>query len=74
MDSSGLADLQQVWTKDEPVAAVVFYRALVQADNVAPVRALIEALRRNRVNCLPLYCTSLKDPVAAGAIRASDFT
>ena len=68
-DNPGLADLRRVWAKDKPVAAVVFYRALVQADNIAPVRALIEALRRNGVNCLPLYCTSLKDPVSAGAIE-----
>ena len=69
LDNPGLADLRRVWAKDKPVAAVVFYRALVQADNIAPVRALIEALRRNGVNCLPLYCTSLKDPVSAGAIE-----
>ena len=69
MDNPGFTDLRHVWAKDKPVAAVVFYRALVQADNVAPVRALIEALRRNGANCLPLYCTSLKDPVAAGVIE-----
>ena len=70
MDTPGLTDLRCVWAKDKPVAAVVFYRALVQADNVAPVLALIEALRRNGVNCLPVYCTSLKDPVSAGVIES----
>ena len=69
-DHPGLDDLRRVWTKESPVAALIFYRALVQADNVAPVRALIEALRRNGVNCLPLYCTSLKDPVSAGVIES----
>ena len=69
-DHPGLADLQGVWTKDAPVAALVFYRALVQAGNVAPVRALIEALARHGVNCLPVYCTSLKDPVSAGVIES----
>ena len=42
----------------------------MQADNVAPVRALVEALGRNGVNCLPVYCTSLKDPVSAGIIES----
>ena len=70
LDHPGLADLRSVWTKDRPVAALVFYRALVQADNVAPVRALVEALGRNGVNCLPVYCTSLKDPVSAGVIES----
>ena len=70
LDNPGLNDLRSVWAKDRPVAALVFYRALVQADNVAPVLALIEALGRNGVNCLPLYCTSLKDPVSAGVIES----
>ena len=70
MDNPGLADLRNVWAKDKPVAALVFYRALVQADNVAPVRALVEALADNGVNCLPVYCTSLKDPVSAGVIES----
>ena len=70
VDNPGLADLRNVWAKDKPVAAMVFYRALVQADNVAPVRALVEALADNGVNCLPLYCTSLKDPVSAGVIES----
>ena len=70
LDTPGLSDLRKVWAKDKPVAAVVFYRALVQGDNIAPVLALIEALRRNGVNCMPLYCTSLKDPVSAGVIES----
>ena len=70
LDHPGLADLRRVWAKDRPVAALVFYRALVQADNVAPVRALAEALGRSGVNCLPVYCTSLKDPVSAGVIES----
>ena len=70
LDHPGLADLRSEWAKDRPVAALIFYRALVQADNVAPVRALVEALGRNGVNCLPVYCTSLKDPVSAGVIES----
>ena len=70
LENPGLADLRNVWAKDKPVAALVFYRALVQADNVAPVRALVEALADDGVNCLPLYCTSLKDPVSAGVIES----
>ena len=70
LENPGLADLRNVWAKDKPVAALVFYRALVQADNVAPVRALVEALDRNGVDCLSLYCTSLKDPVSAGVIES----
>ena len=70
LDHPGLNDLRRIWAQDDPVAALIFYRALVQADNVAPVLALIEALGRNGVNCLPMYCTSLKDPVSAGIIES----
>ena len=70
LDTPGLNDLRRGWANDRPVAALVVYRALVQAGNVAPVRALIEALGRNGVDCLPLYCTSLKDPVSAGVIES----
>ena len=70
LDNPGLNDLRTVWAKDRPVAALVFYRALVQTDNVAPVRALIEALGRRGVDCLPVYCTSLKDPVSAGVVES----
>ena len=70
LDNPGLSDLRRVWANDRPVAALVFYRALVQADNVAPVRALIEALGRSGINCLPVYCASLKDPVSAGVVES----
>ena len=70
LDNPGLSDLRKAWARDRPVAALVFYRALVQADNLAPVRALVEALGRNGANCLPVYCTSLKDPVSAGIIES----
>ena len=70
LDNPGLNDLRRVWAQDKPVAALVFYRALVQAGNIAPVLALIEALGRNGIDCLPVYCTSLKDPLSAGIIES----
>ena len=70
LDNPSLNDLRRLWAQDKPVAALVFYRALVQADNVAPILALIDSLGRNGVNCLPVYCTSLKDPVSAGVIES----
>ncbi|MDH3229676.1 MAG: cobaltochelatase subunit CobN [Alphaproteobacteria bacterium] len=52
-----------------PVAAVVFYRALVQAGNLKAVDALIAALDRHGVDALPIYAASLKDPVSDATIR-----
>jgi cobaltochelatase CobN len=51
-----------------PVAALVFYRALVQAGNLAPVDQLVEALAAAGLAPLPIYVTSLKDPVAAAML------
>jgi cobaltochelatase, CobN subunit len=66
-----LAALRRVWSEARPVAAILFYRALVQAGNLAVVDALIEALDRDGLNALPLFVASLKDPVAAATVAAA---
>jgi cobaltochelatase CobN len=63
-----LGDLRTRWQPSAPVAAVAFYRALVQAADLAPIDALIEALGARGLNALPIYVTSLKDPVSAGLV------
>ena len=64
-----LAEIERQWTAGRPVAALVFYRALLQAGNLAPVDASIRALMARGVNPLPLYCASLKEPVSAEIVR-----
>lgn len=66
----GLADLRAHWRPGAPVVAIIFYRALVQAANLAPVEALIAALSARGLNPLPIWAQSLKDAQAA-AIMAS---
>jgi cobaltochelatase CobN len=39
-----LAAVRAHWQEDRPVAAIVFYRALVQASNLAPLDSLVRAL------------------------------
>jgi len=65
-----LEDLRADWCAGAPVAAVVFYRALLQAGNLAPVDALAAALARAGVNALPIYVGSLKEPVSADTLAA----
>ena len=65
LDLPALEDLRARWSAGAPVAAVVFYRALLQASNLAPVDGLIATLREQGVNPLPLFCASLKEPVSA---------
>ena len=68
MPTPTLADLRRDWRPDAPVAAIVFYRALVQAANLAVVDGLIAALQSTGLNPLPVYASSLKDPVAAATV------
>jgi len=67
-----LEQLRQAWgernPENAPVAALVFYRALVQAANLAAVDALVEALQAQGLRPLPVALTSLKDPLPAALL------
>jgi len=68
---AGAPDLDALrahWRPDAPVAALVFYRALLQAATLEPVDALVAALQARGINPLPVYCTSLKEAMAADTI------
>jgi cobaltochelatase CobN len=67
-DNVSLDDIRARWRADAPVAAIVFYRALVQAANTAPVDALIEALSARGLNPLPLFALSLKEAQSAAIL------
>ena len=64
-----LDDLARRWRPERPVAAIVFYRALVQAGDTAPIDALIEALSDEGLAPLPLYGQSLKEPSVAAFVE-----
>ena len=67
-----LTAIRRHWQKEAPVAALVFYRALVQAADLAPIDALIAALAARGLNPLPLFVQSLRDGQAQ-AILAETF-
>ncbi len=64
----GFEDVARGWQRSRPVAGIVFYRALIQAGNVAVIDAMIAALDKAGLNALPIYVTSLKETVAADFI------
>ncbi|HTO84723.1 MAG TPA: cobaltochelatase subunit CobN [Methylomirabilota bacterium] len=68
-DRPTLAELQGAWRPNRPVAALVFYRALLQSGDLAVVDALIERLAAEGLNPLPVYAASLKEPIAAALLR-----
>ena len=65
LDMPDAAAVRAQWAGDNPVAAVVFYRALLQSGDLEPVDALIAALAARGLNPLPLYVQSLRDEVSA---------
>jgi cobaltochelatase CobN len=64
-----LEDWRQQWREGAPVAVIVFYRALVQAADTAVIDGLVQALQARGINPLPIFVTSLKDPLAIATIR-----
>ena len=63
-----IAALRASWTPGAPVAAVVFYRALVQGDDLAAIDAVIAGLVAEGINPLPVFVTSLKDREATAIL------
>ena len=68
-DALDLDVLQGFWKKNAPIAAITFYRALIQSGNIEPIDAIVAALQKRGLNPLPLYIQSLKDTVSAGVLR-----
>ena len=53
-----------------PVAAICFYRALVQSGETGPVEALCEAAIAEGLRPLPVFVASLKDAVSVGTLTS----
>ncbi len=64
-----LGEIRARWIEGQPLAALTVYRALVQAGDTATASALVAALEARGLNVLPIFVASLKDPIAAAAVR-----
>jgi cobaltochelatase CobN len=60
---------QADWQPDQPVAAIIFYRAHLQAGNTVVFDALCAALQQRGLNPLPIALTSLKDALCMATLR-----
>ncbi|MGI9373485.1 MAG: cobaltochelatase subunit CobN [Hyphomicrobiales bacterium] len=69
LERPALEDVQAHWRADAPCIAITFYRALIEGGYTAPVDAMIEALTKRGFNPLPIFVSSLKDPVSAATIK-----
>ncbi|MBE71586.1 MAG: cobaltochelatase subunit CobN [Thalassospira sp.] len=66
---ASLDEIRVNWIANQPVTPIVFYRSLVQAANLDVIDALVEELVANRLNPLPIFVASLKDPLAAALVE-----
>ncbi|HEX5659755.1 MAG TPA: cobaltochelatase subunit CobN [Polyangiales bacterium] len=57
------------WTAGAPVAALLFYRAHLQAGNLRAFDAMIEVMQRGGLNPLPISVASLKETVCRAAVE-----
>ena len=63
-----LEDVQAHWKDGQPISALLFYRAHLRSNNLLAVDALIEQLNARALNVLPIFTSSLKDPISASII------
>ena len=66
----GAEAVAEKFVPDAPVAAICFYRALVQSGGLQPIEAMVGALAKAGMNALPVFVSSLKDPVSVETLRA----
>ena len=63
-----LNEIVEQWRGEGAVVPIVFYRALVQSGNTAPIDAVVQALSARRLRPLPVFVHSLKDGETAALI------
>lgn len=63
-----LSELKKNWAPGMAVVPVVFYRALLLSADLAPVDEMIDALMHAGLNPMPVFVSSLKDPVSSATL------
>ncbi|TIN59368.1 MAG: cobaltochelatase subunit CobN, partial [Mesorhizobium sp.] len=53
------------------VVPILFYRSMLLAADVAPIDALLEALRQRGINPVPIFVSSLKDPASLAFVETA---
>ena len=69
MGVCSLAEMRTKWQPENPVVGICFYRALVQSGGFGPIEQLVRSLSDRGLNALPVFVSSLKDPVSVETLR-----
>ncbi|RVA32167.1 cobaltochelatase subunit CobN, partial [Mesorhizobium sp. M7A.F.Ca.US.001.01.1.1] len=54
-----------------PIIPILFYRSMLLAADVAPIDALVEALRQRGIDPVPIFVSSLKDPTSLAFVQTA---
>ncbi|BCG93909.1 cobaltochelatase subunit CobN [Mesorhizobium sp. 131-2-1] len=65
----GVVSLPFVGKEEEAVIPILFYRSMLLAADVAPIDALVEALRQRGMAPAPIFVSSLKDPASLAFVE-----
>jgi len=69
---SGVQTLEQYTpAPSQPIAPIIFYRALLDGGNMAPVHALIDGLKKRDIMAMPLVVASLKEQLCIEFVQAA---
>lgn len=66
--AQGIGEIRNRWREGQAVAPIVFYRALYLSGNLDVIDDLAFALADQGLNPLPIFISSLKDPVSHATI------
>ncbi len=69
LERPGMADVRARWLAGQPVALVVFYRALLIAGTLEAVDALVDALAAQGLNVAAVHVRALREPFAVDWLR-----
>ncbi|TGQ78361.1 cobaltochelatase subunit CobN [Mesorhizobium sp. M8A.F.Ca.ET.207.01.1.1] len=65
----GVAEEPDLSDVGAPIVPILFYRSMLLAADVAPIDALAEALRSQGLAAVPIFVSSLKDPVSLAFVE-----
>ncbi|RVB33822.1 cobaltochelatase subunit CobN, partial [Mesorhizobium sp. M7A.F.Ca.CA.001.16.1.1] len=59
------------YNANAPIIPILFYRSMLLAADVAPIDALVEALRQRGIDPVPIFVSSLKDPTSLAFVETA---
>ena len=66
---SEFSNLKDHWKSKAPIVPIIFYRALIQGGGLSPINKLVKSMLKHGLNPMPIFVTSLKDPVSVASLK-----